>query len=51
MHFRVHGKYEKSQRRIAATFLLRHGDVLVMDGAGVQEYYEWVCSISPRQLR
>ncbi|KAF8070689.1 hypothetical protein FPV67DRAFT_1036975 [Lyophyllum atratum] len=44
MHFRVHHKYlredEIEHKPIALTVVLRHGDVLVMDGAGVQESYE-----------
>ncbi|KIL62569.1 hypothetical protein M378DRAFT_108284 [Amanita muscaria Koide BX008] len=42
MHFRLLAKYEpiQEQRQIAITFVLRHGDILVMDGAGIQEYYE-----------
>jgi len=42
MHFRLLAKYEPvgEQRQIAMSFVLRHGDILVMDGAQVQEYYE-----------
>ncbi|KAF8348386.1 hypothetical protein F5887DRAFT_1280766 [Amanita rubescens] len=42
MHFRLLAKHEPAgeQRQIAMTFVLRHGDILVMDGAQVQEYYE-----------
>ncbi|KAF5380425.1 hypothetical protein D9615_004640 [Tricholomella constricta] len=44
MHFRIHHKYlledEIERKPIALTVVLRHGDVLVMDGAGVQESYE-----------
>jgi len=42
MHFRLHPKYdpEREKRGIHLTIVLRHGDVLVMDGAAVQEYYE-----------
>ncbi|PFH53754.1 hypothetical protein AMATHDRAFT_985 [Amanita thiersii Skay4041] len=42
MHFRLLAKYEpiREQRQIALSFVLRHGDILVMDGAQVQEYYE-----------
>lgn len=42
MHFRLRAKYDrdKNLKSIAITFVLRHGDILVMDGAGVQEYYE-----------
>ncbi|KAI9442321.1 hypothetical protein H4582DRAFT_1927728 [Lactarius indigo] len=42
MHFRLHSKYTVSDghRKVAMSLILRHGDVLVMDGAGVQEYYE-----------
>jgi len=42
MHFRLLAKHEPAgeQRQIAMTFVLRHGDILVMDVAQVQEYYE-----------
>ncbi|KDR75145.1 hypothetical protein GALMADRAFT_122759 [Galerina marginata CBS 339.88] len=42
MHFRLHAKHdpEREKRGILLSVILRHGDVLVMDGAGVQEYYE-----------
>lgn len=42
MHFRLRAKYDRDKKlkSIAITFVLRHGDILVMDGAGVQEYYE-----------
>ncbi|KAF9529247.1 hypothetical protein CPB83DRAFT_273364 [Crepidotus variabilis] len=42
MHFRLHRKYdpEYEQRGIQMTVVLRHGDILVMDGAGVQDFYE-----------
>jgi len=42
MHFRLLSKYEpiKEQRQIAITFILRHGDILVMDGAKIQDCYE-----------
>ncbi|EMD37325.1 hypothetical protein CERSUDRAFT_49824 [Gelatoporia subvermispora B] len=44
MHFRLLAKYDAQSgnglNRIALTLYLRHGDVLVMDGAGVQEFYE-----------
>ncbi|KAF8629412.1 hypothetical protein AX15_003465 [Amanita polypyramis BW_CC] len=42
MHFRLLAKYDpiREQRQIALTFVLRHGDILVMDGANVQKYYE-----------
>ncbi|KAF8639503.1 hypothetical protein AX17_001408 [Amanita inopinata Kibby_2008] len=42
MHFRLLAKYEpiREQRHIAISFVLRHGDVLVMNGSQVQEYYE-----------
>ncbi|KAF8160743.1 hypothetical protein B0H34DRAFT_697920 [Crassisporium funariophilum] len=42
MHFRLNAKYdpEQKQKGILMTFVLRHGDVLVMEGAGVQKYYE-----------
>ncbi|TFK44332.1 hypothetical protein BDQ12DRAFT_730402 [Crucibulum laeve] len=42
MHFRLNPKHDPHQRHkgVAITFVLRHGDILVMDGAGVQEFYE-----------
>ncbi|KAF8813860.1 hypothetical protein BYT27DRAFT_7334882 [Phlegmacium glaucopus] len=42
MHFRIHAKHDllREQKGNLLSFVLRHGDVLVMDGAGVQEYYE-----------
>ncbi|KAH6913886.1 hypothetical protein BKA70DRAFT_1557921 [Coprinopsis sp. MPI-PUGE-AT-0042] len=42
MHFKLMKKYSKNgdHKRILASFILRHGDVMVMEGAGVQEYYE-----------
>ncbi|PCH43386.1 hypothetical protein WOLCODRAFT_164397 [Wolfiporia cocos MD-104 SS10] len=44
MHFRLHNQYDsikgKGTRRTALTLYLRHGDVLVMEGDGVQKYYE-----------
>ncbi|RDB24732.1 hypothetical protein Hypma_007651 [Hypsizygus marmoreus] len=44
MHFRVHHKHQRKEeierKVIVMTFVLRHGDVLVMDGHGVQDYYE-----------
>jgi len=42
MHFRIHAKHDplRKQKGNLLSFVLRHGDVLVMDGAGVQEYYE-----------
>jgi len=52
MHFRLRAKYDnknKDHRSIAITFVLRHGDILVMDGAGVQEYYEH--SVVPTNFR
>ncbi|KAJ7509581.1 hypothetical protein B0H11DRAFT_1252644 [Mycena galericulata] len=42
MHFRLLSKYVPSsqQRANAMTVVLRHGDVLVMEGADVQNFYE-----------
>lgn len=42
MHFRLHAKHdpERKHKGSAISFILRHGDILVMDGADVQEYYE-----------
>jgi len=44
MHFRIHHKYlredDMERKTIALTVVLRHGDILVMDGPGVQESYE-----------
>ncbi|KAJ6513520.1 hypothetical protein DFH09DRAFT_941340 [Mycena vulgaris] len=44
MHFRLLSKYapRNEQRANAMTVVLRHGDVLVMEGAGVQDFYEYV---------
>ncbi|TFK26504.1 hypothetical protein FA15DRAFT_667393 [Coprinopsis marcescibilis] len=39
MHFRMR-KGQNDEKGIAISFILRHGDILVMDGAGVQKYYE-----------
>ncbi|KAN0107182.1 hypothetical protein V8E52_010384 [Russula decolorans] len=51
MHFRLQSKYNVAEghRKIAMTIILRHGDVLVMDGAGVQEYYEH--AVVPKNFR
>ncbi|KAK7472603.1 hypothetical protein VKT23_000716 [Stygiomarasmius scandens] len=38
MHFRARQKH--SERPVVLSVVLQHGDVLVMDGAGVQKYYE-----------
>ncbi|KAF4620741.1 hypothetical protein D9613_000492 [Agrocybe pediades] len=42
MHFRLHSKFdpERQKRGILLSVVLRHGDILVMDGSAVQEYYE-----------
>ncbi|KAI0655889.1 hypothetical protein C8Q70DRAFT_922757 [Cubamyces menziesii] len=44
MHFRLLKKYRTDKgsgaSQNAMTLFLRHGDVLIMDGAGIQEYYE-----------
>ncbi|KAI0949242.1 hypothetical protein AcW1_008912 [Taiwanofungus camphoratus] len=44
MHFRLHTQYSnesgRGSSRNALTLFLRHGDVLVMAGDGVQKYYE-----------
>ncbi|XP_006460754.1 hypothetical protein AGABI2DRAFT_117682 [Agaricus bisporus var. bisporus H97] len=44
MHFRLLARHcpEGVPRSIAITLVLRHGDVLAMDGAGVQQFYESV---------
>ncbi|KAJ7486476.1 hypothetical protein FB451DRAFT_1026883 [Mycena latifolia] len=43
MHFRLLSKYtpRDEQRANAMTVVIRHGDVLVMEGAGVQDFYEY----------
>ncbi|KAJ7486547.1 hypothetical protein FB451DRAFT_1362886 [Mycena latifolia] len=43
MHFRLLSKYapRDEQRANTMTVVLRHGDVLVMEGAGVQDFYEY----------
>lgn len=42
MHFRLLARQTPpgTQRNIAISFVLRHGDVLAMDGIGVQQFYE-----------
>ncbi|KAJ7625720.1 hypothetical protein FB45DRAFT_922145 [Roridomyces roridus] len=42
MHFRALAKYvpRTEQRTTLLTVVLRHGDVLMMEGAGVQDFYE-----------
>ncbi|CCL99096.1 uncharacterized protein FIBRA_01110 [Fibroporia radiculosa] len=44
MHFRLHAQYSddlgKGSSRNALTLYLRHGDVVVMAGDGVQKFYE-----------
>ncbi|KAG6375365.1 2OG-Fe(II) oxygenase superfamily-domain-containing protein [Boletus reticuloceps] len=42
MHFRPHVSAETSKAKCthALTLVLRHGDVLIMDGDGVQKYYD-----------
>ncbi|KAF5321419.1 hypothetical protein D9619_001446 [Psilocybe cf. subviscida] len=42
MHFRIHARHDPQRERkgILLSVVLRHGDVLVMDGAGVQDFYE-----------
>ncbi|KAJ7852814.1 hypothetical protein B0H14DRAFT_3450607 [Mycena olivaceomarginata] len=42
MHFRRRLKYvhDDEQRTNVLTVILRHGDVLVMEGSGVQDFYE-----------
>jgi len=51
MHFRLNSKYTvpEGPRKVAMSLLLRHGDVLVMEGAGVQEYYEH--AVVPKSFR
>ncbi|GAW02468.1 hypothetical protein LENED_004126 [Lentinula edodes] len=40
MHFRRRNVKHGPERKICLSIVLRHGDVLVMDGTGVQQYYE-----------
>ncbi|KAF5317425.1 hypothetical protein D9611_003916 [Ephemerocybe angulata] len=42
MHFRLQRKHdrERLQKGILMSFILRHGDVFVMDGLDVQKYYD-----------
>ncbi|KAJ7932121.1 alpha-ketoglutarate-dependent dioxygenase AlkB-like protein, partial [Mycena leptocephala] len=40
MNFRTAVKPQNGQHRAELTLLLQHGDILVMEGAGVQDYYE-----------
>ncbi|KAH9961252.1 hypothetical protein BC827DRAFT_1203467 [Russula dissimulans] len=51
MHFRLHSKYTEtgSHRKVVMSLVLRHGDVLIMEGAGVQEYYEH--TVIPKNFR
>ncbi|KAJ7752927.1 hypothetical protein B0H16DRAFT_1545390 [Mycena metata] len=44
MHFRLLSKYVPRDEQLTSilTIVLRHGDVLVMDGAGVQDFYQYV---------
>ncbi|KAJ7217321.1 hypothetical protein GGX14DRAFT_358383 [Mycena pura] len=53
MHFRLLSKHapRDEQRTTAMTVVLRHGDVLVMEGAGVQEFYEYTCFKIPYNFR
>ncbi|KAH8978208.1 hypothetical protein EDB83DRAFT_2243118 [Lactarius deliciosus] len=51
MHFRLQSKYivPGDRRKVAMSLILRHGDILVMDGAGVQEYYQH--TVVPKNFR
>ncbi|KAI0785683.1 hypothetical protein C8Q75DRAFT_828746 [Abortiporus biennis] len=44
MHFRLHSQYSNEvpnpSARIVLSLFLRHGDIMVMEGANVQKYYE-----------
>ncbi|KAJ7250731.1 hypothetical protein C8J57DRAFT_1239113 [Mycena rebaudengoi] len=40
MHFRPVKVTDGCRRKVLLTIVLRHGDILVMDGAGVQEHYQ-----------
>jgi alkylated DNA repair dioxygenase AlkB len=43
MHFRINAKYDRLRelKGNLLSFVLRHGDILVMDGSSVQEYYDY----------
>ncbi|KAF8265234.1 hypothetical protein EI94DRAFT_364083 [Lactarius quietus] len=51
IHFRLHSKHTVSEgpRKVAMSLILRHGDVLVMKGAAVQEFYEH--AVVPKNFR
>lgn len=52
MHFRTNRKHETGNPghpRVALTVVLRHGDILVMDGANIQEYYQHM--VTPTDFR
>ncbi|KAJ3724864.1 hypothetical protein C8R42DRAFT_463116 [Lentinula raphanica] len=49
MYFRRRDIKHGPERRICLSIILRHGDILVMDGAGVQEYYEHM--VEPTNFR
>lgn len=48
MHFRPMKKKGKSNKKVLS-LVLRHGDVLVMDGAAIQEFYEH--TVIPKNFR
>ncbi|KAH9011931.1 hypothetical protein EDB85DRAFT_1878091, partial [Lactarius pseudohatsudake] len=51
MHFRLQSKYTVpgDRRKVAMSLILRHGDILVMEGAGVQKYYQH--TVVPKSFR
>ncbi|KAJ7932054.1 hypothetical protein B0H13DRAFT_1956449 [Mycena leptocephala] len=49
MNFRTAVKPQNGQHRAELTLLLQHGDILVMEGAGVQDYYEH--TVEPENFR
>ncbi|KII92770.1 hypothetical protein PLICRDRAFT_155572 [Plicaturopsis crispa FD-325 SS-3] len=52
MHFRLLSRFSPEKERgsrIALTLVLRHGDVMVMDGADIQTYYEH--TVVPQNVR
>ncbi|KAF9070074.1 hypothetical protein BDP27DRAFT_1402166 [Rhodocollybia butyracea] len=49
MHFRRRNIKHGPERKTCLTVVLRHGDVLVMDGAGVQQHYEHM--VEPTNFR
>ncbi|KAJ3999632.1 hypothetical protein F5050DRAFT_1736772 [Lentinula boryana] len=49
MHFRRRHVKHGPERKTCLSIILRHGDILVMDGTGVQQYYEHM--VEPTNFR